>query len=535
MSPRFYIGARVKWGTMAPLVMGNDDNPPELALQHAEALNRGLIEAVPGGFVHVLIDGSIHAANREALRILGLSYDELTSKYTADFEPETIFEDGSPCGVEEYPVTKALMTGEPQPAVTIGVRRPDGQVSWAVFRAVPVKGPDAQVSGAVVTFLDISERKQDEEYLRHAQRMESIGQLAAGVAHDFNNLLQVMLSNLDLAASEQEPQEELISEMRTAAERGAALTRQLLTFGHRQPFKPVRLPINEVAGSLTALMQRMLGERVELSFDADEEVGAVLGDQGQLEQVLINLCINARDAMPEGGAIRVATRRVNDPDELRQRHLEPSDSGYVEVLVEDRGAGMSADVQARAFEPFFTTKPAGTGTGLGLSVVYGIVQRHGGTVALESRRGHGTTVRFFLPLSSVPARVVEPRESDAAPGGNERILIVEDEAPVRRLVARIVAGAGYEVATAASGQEALTLARDDDGIALVISDLVMPGMQGRELARHLHETRPGLPVLFVSGYAGDEEGPQREDEDVLYKPFKAEALLKRLRELLDGG
>jgi len=516
--------------------------PGASSLHYSNELTRSILETVPGGIVHVGADGAILAANAEALRVLGLSYDALTQRYTSEFEPETIWEDGTPCPADSYPVSCALRTGKPQPATTIGVRRPDGQTSWAVFRAVPFHdAATGQLSGAIVTFLDITERKAAEAarealevQLRHAQRLDSIGQLAGGIAHDFNNLLQIILGNLELAAAGDTGQ--ALLDIRAAAERAAELTEGLLAFARRQPVVHTTVGLGDLVASTRRLLKPLLGTGVVLDVAANPVSGAISADRHQVEQALVNLCLNARDAMPDGGTIHISTERVVVDARLAERYAWATAPAYLALRVSDTGPGIRADWHTRIFEPFFTTKPAGSGTGLGLSVVYGVMQSHQGAVTVESAPGHGATFTLFFPEVAGSRNAPSEGLEGQRPGGQETILVVEDEDMIRRLVVRLLTARGYDVLSAPSGHEALEiLQRKDVSVDLLFVDVVMPGMRGPEFVRRARLLDPSLRVLFTTGYElkATEGEAARGTDPVLYKPYTPDQLLPRLRELLD--
>jgi len=518
--------------------------PHPTRLEYPEAVARVILEAVPGGVVHVDANGAIVNANAEALRVLGLSYDVLTESYTSHFEATTIWEDGSPCPVEAYPVSRALATGEAQPATTIGVQRPDGQTSWAVFRAVPLKDEESgALTGAIATFLDITERKAREAerdaleaQLRHAQRLDSIGQLAGGIAHEFNNLLQIIMGNTDLAIGPETIHAQL-HDIRVATERAAELTEGLLAFARRQPLARTDVSLEELLRGTRRLLKPLIGQGVTLEYASTYTPGNFSADRHLIEQAVVNLCLNARDAMPEGGTIVISTERVVGDAAFVNRHPWASERPYLVIRVTDTGPGIPYEHHTRIFEPFFTTKPAGVGTGLGLSVVYGVMQNHGGAVTLESAPGRGATFSLFFPevVASVPARRETPLAS--RPGGKETILVVEDEDSIRRLVVRLLTARGYAVLSAANGREALEIVHEGaQPIDLLFVDVVMPGMRGPEFVRRARERRPGLQALFTTGYElKPGEGEARGRDPVLYKPYTPDQLLPRLREVLDGA
>jgi PAS domain S-box-containing protein len=496
----------------------------------SQELTRRLIEAMPGGVVHVAADGAIQTANAEALRILGLSYDELTDKYTVDFETETIYEDGRPCPVAEYPVTQALVTGEPQAPATIGVRNPDGKVSWAIFTAVPVRGADGTTTGAVVTFLDITARKQLESELRRSQKLEGIGRLAGGVAHDFNNLLTVILGNTQILRESMDHGEirpEDVEQIRHAAQHAGSLTRQLLSFAAKDIPTTSVLALDDLVRRTTEMLRRIIGEDIELGVAHDVGVWPVRIDPGQFEQVLINLCVNARDAMPEGGTLSIEIRN------------ETSSNGDEQVIlsVADTGVGMAEEELERAFDPFFTTKPPGSGTGLGLSTCYGIVKQAGGGIEVRSSPGNGTSFRITLPRAIGEETETAPRDTSAT--NHQTVLVIEDEPLVRRMVERTLARAGYTVLAARSGNDALSMCERHEGkIHLVLTDVVMPRMSGPEVAQRILDQRPEVRVLYMSGYADDAldgRGLERGDVAFLRKPFQPDELTDKMRDVLSAA
>ncbi|MBR9989647.1 MAG: response regulator, partial [Gemmatimonadetes bacterium] len=368
---------------------------------------------------------------------------------------------------------------------------------------------------------------QLEEKLRQTQKLEAIGKLAGGIAHDFNNLLTVITSYSELVLSElpeEAPNRADIEGIRRAADSAAALTRQLLAFGRRQVLQPRNLDLNGVVAAVESMLRRIIGERITLVFDPGQNVGTVRADPGQLEQVLMNLVVNARDAMPEGGTLRLATSR-----------LAPSHAGagdFVRLTVSDTGTGMDGDTIARAFEPFFTTKPPGEGTGLGLPTVHGIVTQSGGRIEVDSTPGDGTTFRIYLP--AVDAQAQEPEESPAAPvaarTASGTILLVEDEEAVRLIVRRTLTRQGYDVVEACNGEEALRILKTrSEDIDLILTDLVMPEMGGRTLVIRVREqfTNPP-PVVYMSGYAEEDALPADDfggGDVLLEKPFTIQELL----------
>jgi nitrogen-specific signal transduction histidine kinase len=373
--------------------------------------------------------------------------------------------------------------------------------------------------------------REKEEQLLHAQKMEAIGRLAGGVAHDFNNLLTVILGYCEVLLRQKtagHPDREFLEEIQAASERASNLTRQLLTFSHKQVTRPRVLDLDAVIVELTRLLRRLIGEDIALETRLHAR-GRVTGDRGQLEQVLLNLAVNARDAMHDGGRLTIETADVVVEGDRPGKRAGP----HVLVTVSDTGCGMDAPTRARAFDPFFTTKPLGKGTGLGLSTVYGIVTQCGGAIEVQSEPGAGATFRIYLPAAAATAGEASPALVVAPPGGTETILLVEDDASVRRLVERVLTASGYHVLVAADPVEALALSRERDGaIDLLLTDLVMPNMGGRALSDALRSERPGLKVLLMSGYADDDAARARPDDAFIQKPLRSEQLLERLREVL---
>jgi two-component system, cell cycle sensor histidine kinase and response regulator CckA len=426
------------------------------------------------------------------------------------------------------------------------IRRPDGSIAWIRDRAFPIRDATGEVVRVVGVATDITGQRQLEQQLAQAQRMESIGRLAGGVAHDFNNLLTVILPSVQMALAKLPPGSSVQGELdaiEDAADRAARLTAQLLAFARRQVVAPARLELNELARHMEQLLRRVIGEDIELTTVLAAEPDAVVADRSQLEQVLVNLAINARDAMPHGGRLSIATRtvsvdrqqaggvRVKEAD-----HVEPGE--YVVLAVSDTGVGIPNHALPHVFEPFFTTKPAGRGTGLGLSTCYGIVHQAGGVISVDTAVGRGTTFTIMLPRAREHARAVERRPRARAARGNETVLYVEDEPAVRKVGVAILSDEHYRVLEAAGGPEALQLAASYDGlIHLLITDVVMPRMSGTELARRLIARRPELRVLYTSGYTEDavvHQGVLDPKTAFLQKPFAVEVLLRKVRELLDA-
>jgi two-component system, cell cycle sensor histidine kinase and response regulator CckA len=392
-------------------------------------------------------------------------------------------------------------------------------------------------------FTDVTERMRLEERLRQSQKMEAIGQLAGGVAHDFNNLLTVISGNTDLLLSgtpADDPKRGPLTDIRAAGDRAASLTRQLLAFSRRQILEPRLVDVHVVITGIEKMLRRLIGEDVELLTDLAADPSWVKVDPGQLEQVVVNLAVNARDAMPRGGRLTIRTRHVDpsdpvDPEETAGLRRRPK----VAISISDTGTGIPPEAKARLFEPFFTTKAVGKGTGLGLATVYGIVKQSGGNITVESEPGMGATFTIVLPSQPAPRRPLGSGASHrAVPRGTETVLVVEDEDAVRRIVKIVLESAGYRVIEARSGPAALEAAREHvGGIHLVVTDVVMPEMSGRELAERIAKDYPGVRILYMSGYTDDavmRHGIVDSGIAFLQKPFSPLALARKVREVLDG-
>ncbi len=388
---------------------------------------------------------------------------------------------------------------------------------------------------------DLTEKSALEAQLRQSQKMEAFGQLAGGVAHDFNNLLTIIIGCSDMllpSMTRTDPNYELVSDIRTAGDRAAALTRQLLAFSRRQLLEPKIINLNETVAEVEKMLRRLIGEDVILASNLDHSLQPVRVDPGQIEQVLVNLAVNARDAMPSGGQLTIETRNVVWTEEYCRVHLGFMPGRYVMISMTDTGIGMTSDVKRRVFEPFFTTKGPGKGTGLGLATVFGIVRQSGGQVSVYSEVNVGTSLQVYLPALEQTVDALPGLENlDPMRMGSETILLVEDEEAVRKIAKLALESHGYTVIEASSGANALHLAEDfPKPIDLVVSDVVMPGMSGRQFAEALRLQRPDFRLLFMSGYTDDavvRHGIVKADEPFLQKPFSPNALARKVREVLD--
>jgi PAS domain S-box-containing protein len=414
-------------------------------------------------------------------------------------------------------------------------------------------GDDGKPNGGISVMQDVTARKRIEEQLRQSQKMEAIGLLAGGVAHDFNNVLAVILGFTEIASRRLPPGHavaEQLAEVIAAAKRASDLTRKLLAFSRKQIIQPRALDLDAAIAEFSSMLQRLLGEDVELAVaPSSKDPLVVRADAVHLQQVLLNLCTNARQAMPDGGRLSLTTRRVDFDEEAVARSPWACVGAFAEIEVSDTGLGMDATTRARAFEPFFTTKA--NGTGLGLATVYGIVQQHGGFLHLDSAAGHGTRVRIYVPLAApapppasaqvrAAARVGEVADAAAEePRGHETILLAEDEPAIRSLVSLMLTELGYRVIATSDGEEAVReYQRSADDIALVVLDVVMPRMGAPEAYERMRAVRPGVKVLFATGYAPEStqlaELFERTQVPVIEKPFAARTLAERVRSVIDG-
>ncbi len=511
----------------------------ELALREQQGLLDAVLENVTEGVLAFDLSGTLTYCNRAARERYGvgalpLPFSEWTDRFRIFHSDGT-----TPMAPEDMPLTYATR-GQSLRDVEVVAQLPTGEKRHLLVSAHPMRNVDGEQYGVVSTFHDITAGRELEEQLRQSQKMEAVGRLAGGVAHDFNNMLavvngysQLLLSrpDLDSAAKLQ------LREIQQAGERAASLTGQLLAFSRKQVVAPRRLDLRAVLSNMGGMLRRLIGEDVQLVTSPKGEPVAMVADPGQIEQVLLNLVVNARDAMPRGGTLVIETEVVEvDPTQM-ESHSGVTPGRYALLAVSDTGHGMDHATQQRVFEPFFTTKPAGTGTGLGLSTVYGIVKQWGGHLRLNSEPGRGTTFRIYFPLAEGEAENSARALPPALVPGSETILLVEDDRLVRRLTREILGSAGYTVLDAPNPVEALRILQErDKSPDLVLTDIVMPQMSGRELAERLGALRPGIRVLYMSGYTDDavvRHGIMAAEVEFIQKPFTPAELTRRVRELLD--
>ena len=508
----------------------------EEELRQSEERYRVIVETTNEWIWAMDLDGRLTYSNLAVRAILGFEPPELTGTDRLQLiHPEDL-----PAAKEVLARSIAEQTG--WSGCVLRWRHRNGSYRHLESNAAPVFGANGELDGFRGADRDITERMQLEAQLLQSQKMEAIGTLAGGVAHDFNNLLTSILGYSDIVLQELGEGHVLredVEEIRKAGDRAAALTRQLLAFSRKQILKPVVLELNEVVSDLEKMLRRLIGEDVELLVSQGRAVGRTRADPGQMEQVILNLVINARDAMPRGGKLRIETSGADLDESAVRVHPGATAGSYVCLTVSDTGVGMDRETQSRIFEPFFTTKGAGKGTGLGLSTVYGIVKQSGGHISVESAIGRGTAFRVYLPRV-FDAEETIPSLAPARPlTGIETVLLVEDEQGLRVLARRILETHGYAVLEASGGESALRLSRSHRGpIHLLLTDAVMPGMGGSDLARQITSERPATRVLYMSGYTDDavvRYGHLDTDTAFIQKPFASQALAQKVREVLDGA
>jgi signal transduction histidine kinase len=415
--------------------------------------------------------------------------------------------------------------------------RKDGTSFDVSMTVSPVFDGTGALTGVSSASRDITDRRALEERVRQSERLESLGQLTGGIAHDFNNLLAAIMSYASFVADETVDQPAVhadVEQIQTAAERAARLVKQLLIFGRREDIRPETLDLNAIVADVRNLLSRSIGEHIELVVDAASALPTINADRGQIEQVLVNLAVNARDAMPQGGTLTIETDAVDLDEGYAHLHPDVRPGQFVELAVSDTGTGMSREVADRIFEPFFTTKARGEGTGLGLATVYGIVAEAGGSMSVYSEEGLGTTFRLYLPAADGEADSTAPETASVPVGQGQTVLLVEDEPAVLELTARILRSSGYVVLEAATFDAALALATAHD-FQLLLTDSVMPHMSGPVLAEQIGKLRPGRPVLYMSGYSPGVIGPRgilEKGAAFVQKPFNRRVLLEKVHAVL---
>ena len=505
----------------------------EEALRHSEARYRSLVQSAVYGIYRSNLEGRFLDVNPALVSMLGYNHAEDLLALNPERD---VFEDPA----EQARLMTEFEKGERVDNVELRWKRKDGKIITVRLsgRAVPTPGGSGDVLEIIAE--DITERRVLEDQFRQAQKMEAVGRLAGGVAHDFNNLLMVIGGYAEVMLEQtaiQDPLHSKIEAIQQAAERASTLTRQLLAFSRKQLLELKVVDINSIVSDMERLLRPLIGEDIELVAKTALDIGRARADAGQIEQVIMNLVVNAKDAMPNGGKLIIETANVDLDDAVRTEYRYIKPGPYVMISVTDNGQGMDKETQSRIFEPFFTTKEKGKGTGLGLSTVYGIIKQSGGYVFAQSELGRGTTFRIYLPRVEEAAHVPgHTRIKEAECGGCETVLLVEDEESVRQLVRETLEAKGYKVIEAEDGGSAMSISAAHPGVIdVLITDLVMPGMNGRELAKLMEASRPGIRVLYLSGYTEDailHQGVLQGGSAFLQKPFTLQALSRKLREVL---
>ncbi len=507
----------------------------EDALRESEHRFRSAFEQAAVGIVHTSATGRILRINKRFCQMIGYERHDIVGRSLSELTP-----------MDGVASTRDLLA-----SAVPGVEHPEsvdqryvhesGEIVYAHVTATLIEDDTGSEPYVMAVVEDVTERQLLEEQLRQAQRMESVGRLAGGVAHDFNNLLTIIAGYSDLTLRrllDDDPLRDNVLEISAAAERAAGLTRQLLAFGRKQMLTPKVLDLNTVVADMSRMLERLIGEEISLVAIPDPALGRTKADPGQIEQVIVNLAVNARDAMRNGGTLTIETANVDLDENYVHSHIEAAPGSYVMLAVSDTGSGMDPEVAAHVFEPFFTTKSVGEGTGLGLSTVYGIVKQSSGSIALYTEPGRGTSFKIYLPRVDEDVAVAPETVAAVSRSGGETVLVVEDEEKVRDLAIFALRHYGYDVVEAGDVDDAIRVCQErDTPIHLLLTDVVMPKLNGRELADRLKATLPDLRVVFMSGYTENaivHHGVLDPGAHFIHKPFTAEQLARKVREVLDA-
>src|SRR5216683_2831124 len=507
------------------------------ALRRSEASFRSVVEDAPYGIYRASLSGELVLVNPALQKILG--YASQTELLQANLGTQ-IYRNP----LDHQKVNELLLRQQSFNDVEVEWKRKDGTPITVRCSGWPIKDESGRVAFLELFAEDVTERRALERQLRMAQKMEAVGRLSGGIAHDFNNLLGVIIGYSQVLKRSLKPEHPLYEhaeEIEKASQRAVSLTRQLLAFSRQQVLEPVILNMNALVSDMEKMLPRLIGEDVALTLTLDPALGQVKADPGQVEQVIMNLAVNARDAMPDGGKLTIQTANVDLDTAYTHEHPGSRVGRYVMLRVTDTGTGIDPEIQSQIFEPFFTTKERDKGTGLGLATVYGIVKQSGGYIAVESEKGKGASFSVYLPRLEQPAThsIVPLAAAPMNTRGTETLLLVEDAEPLRKLAEMFLKESGYRILSAADGQQALQTARQHPGpIHLLLTDVVMPGMNGRVLGERLAPSQPGMKVLYMSGYADSfiaGHGVLESGTHLLHKPFTEETLTRKVRELLDAN
>lgn len=537
-----YVNTLRTEGVAAPVVRSmardvTEQKRAEAALRRAEEKYRSIFENAVEGIFQLTVDGKLLAANPAMARILGYETAEELIGARADIRTQHYVDRDCWDGLQRVMAEQGMVKG-----FECEVYRKDQSKLWIVENIRAITDEKGRIVCYEGSIEDTTERKLLEEQLRQAQKMEAIGQLAGGIAHDFNNLLTAITGYSEITIMKLQPHDPMmrnLEEIKKAGERAASLTRQLLAFSRKQVLQPQIINLNTIVSETEKMLRRLIGEDKELLTALNPELGSIRADPGQIQQVIMNLVVNARDAMPQGGRLTIETENVYLDDEYTKYHFEATAGSYVMLAVTDTGTGMEEQTQKRIFDPFFTTKELGKGTGLGLSTVYGIVKQSGGNIWVYSEVGHGTSFKIYLPRISETAHEVKPVDGiRKSLQGTETILLAEDEEIVRDLARTVLEINGYRVLEASNGGAALLICeKHNQPINLLITDVVMPKMSGNELANRLLQSHPEMKVLYISGYTDNAMVHQEiidREANFMQKPFSPDALAKKVRAVLDN-
>jgi PAS domain S-box-containing protein len=531
----------VDWAVPQAAIVIEDKRISEALQEEREQLEI-ILDAAPAMIWYKDRDNRILRANRLAAESIALSKRDLQGRSVYELYPDQ-------AAKYHQDDLEVIAQGKPKLGIRETVMTASGEERFVITDKIPHLDRSGNIIGVIVFARDVTEQthtelalKQAEDQLRQSQKLEAVGRLAGGVAHDFNNLLAIMKGHLETLADELgagHPSLRRTAQIAAAADRAAAVTQQLLAFSRMQVLQPRVISLNTVVKDMGALLKPLVGANIEFTLELDRDLGNVKADPIQMEQVLLNLVVNACDAMPEGGRLVVTTKNVElDEAWARSHPLSPA-GRYVVLSVTDTGPGMDAETQARIFEPFFTTKRLGKGTGLGLATAYGIVKQSNGYLAVMSEPGEGASFQVYLPVVERPAEPDVASLSSISPRGSETILLVEDEEEVRELLTETLSLYGYKVLSASNGAKAIAISNQYAGIIhLLVTDLAMPGISGSEVAFRLQRFRPGIGVVYMSGFAGDTLWKPEQSAPsgiVLNKPFARDALARAVRDAIDLG
>ncbi len=509
----------------------------EEALRESEKFIRSILESVDEEFIVIDREYKIVSANKAFLQQVRMPLEKVIGRHCYEISHQIhrpCHETGLDCSVK-----RTFDTGEPSAALHVH-QDDENNPSYVEVKSYPLKDGWGNTVSAIEIINNVTEKKKLEEQLRHAQKMEAVGQLAGGIAHDFNNILTAIIgygSLMKMKMDEGDPMRFNLQQILDTSERAASLTRGLLTFSRKQAISLRPVSLNVSIKNVEKLLRRLIGEDIDLKVDLSQEDQIILADSGQIEQILMNLATNARDAMPTGGSLTVSTGQIVFDQEFIRMHGEGKVGMYALIAVKDTGSGMDEKTKERIFEPFFTTKDTGKSTGLGLSIVYGIVKRHNGYIICDSEPGRGTTFKIYLPMIKSEIAKAEAAAPLALSGGAETILIAEDDASVRALMKEMLVRFGYSVIEAIDGEDAITRFMENrDRIRLLILDVIMPIKNGKEVFEEIRKIRPDVKVIFASGYMADilhKKGIPEKNQNFIAKPLTPTELLKKVRETLD--